>query len=72
MTKRVAELLGTSDAGRILDLSSAMVRLLADKGTLRVAATTPKGGRLFRREDVEALERDRAKAREQARLELNA
>lgn len=58
----VAELLTPADAGRILDLSPAGVRLAADDGRLPVAAMTPTGGRLFNRGDVERFRRERAKA----------
>lgn len=63
MDTAVAEYLTPADAGRILGLTPAGVRLAADTGRLRVAATTPNGGRLFLREDVEQLKRDRRAAR---------
>lgn len=53
------ELLTPSDAARILKLAPATVRDLARRGVLRVAVLTERGNRLFRREDVEALERTR-------------
>lgn len=59
----VMELLTPSDVANILGLSAAGVRDAADDGRLRVAASTPKGMRLFSREDVERFRRDRAKAR---------
>jgi len=46
-------LLEPSDVGRILVLSAARVRDLAGEGRLTVAARTPRGLRLFRREDVD-------------------
>lgn len=60
---QIPEYLMPSDAGQILGLSSAGVRLAAESGRLRVAATTPSKIRLFAREDVERLKRDRAKAK---------
>jgi hypothetical protein len=62
-TAAVAEFLTPADAGRILGLTPAGVRLAADSGRLRVAASTPNGGRLFLREDVEQLKRARSAAR---------
>lgn len=47
-------------AGRVLTLSPAMVRQLAIRGRLRVAATTETGTRLYDRADVEALRVKRA------------
>ena len=58
------ELLEPSEVGRILTLSSARVSQLARDGRLTVAARTPRGRRLFRREDVETylrrVQRERA------------
>jgi PAS domain S-box-containing protein len=52
------ELLTVGDAGNILRLSVAMVRVLHAKGLLE-AIRTPRGYRLFRRSDVERLARER-------------
>jgi DNA-binding transcriptional MerR regulator len=57
------ELLTPSDVANILGLSAAGVRDAADDGRLRVAASTPKGMRLFTRDDVERFKRDRARAK---------
>lgn len=59
----VAEYLTPGDAAQILGLSPAGVRLAADEGRLKVAATTAGGIRLFLRDDVERFKRERAKAR---------
>ena len=59
----VAEFLTPADAGHILGLSSAGVILAANTGRLRVAARTPRGVRLFLREDVEELKRARRAVR---------
>ena len=40
-----------------------MVRIYAEQGKLPIAAITPRGIRLFRREDVEALRRELAEER---------
>ena len=53
-------LLLASDAARLLSVTPATVRLLARRGTLRVAATTESGVRLFRALDVERLAQRRA------------
>jgi DNA-binding transcriptional MerR regulator len=55
------ELLETAEAGRILSVTPAMVRLLARQGRLRPAVLTRRGQRLYRREDVEVLARARRK-----------
>lgn len=55
--------LTAGDAAARLKISPAGVRLAADTGRLRIAATTPGGIRLFLPEDVDRLKRDRAKAR---------
>ena len=57
MRKRL--LLEVADAARTLGRTPACVRALARAGRLRIAATTPRGTRLFRVEDVEAVKRDR-------------
>jgi hypothetical protein len=59
----VAELLTPADAGRILGLTPAGVRLAADDGRLRVKARTPDGGRLFERSEVERFKRERSSRR---------
>jgi hypothetical protein len=58
------QLLEAADVGRVLRLTPAAVRLLARVGRLRVAATTPRGLRLFAPEDVEAMRRGRETADE--------
>ena len=57
------ELFEVADAARVLGLSSAMVRVLSERGRLPVAATTPRGVRLFDPDAVEALRRERERAR---------
>lgn len=52
-------LLTAADAARILNVVPATVRVMALSGRLPVAATTEGGIRLFRREDVERLARER-------------
>lgn len=64
---RPDDLMTSSDAARILALSSDMVRLLARKGALPIAARTIRGVRLFRRADVERLARERAETSRGAR-----
>jgi DNA-binding transcriptional MerR regulator len=53
------ELLMSADAGRVLNLTPAAVRQLARRGTLPVARMTPRGVRLFTREAIEQLARQR-------------
>jgi len=53
------ELLETAEAGRVLSLTPAAVRLLAKQGKLRAAVLTGRGQRLYRRADVESLARAR-------------
>lgn len=53
--------LTTAEAGRILGLTAASVRRLERLGTLPAMATTEGGIRLFRRADVTALARERAR-----------
>jgi DNA-binding transcriptional MerR regulator len=53
------ELLESADASRILGLTPAAVRQLARRGTLPFAHVTPRGVRLFAREAIERLARDR-------------
>jgi DNA-binding transcriptional MerR regulator len=52
-------LLEAADAARALNVVPATVRALARAGSLRIAATTPRGTRLFRARDVERLRRAR-------------
>jgi excisionase family DNA binding protein len=58
--------LTTAEAGRLLGLTAASVRRLEREGTLPVAATTEGGIRLFRRPEVTALARHRARQRKGA------
>ena len=51
--------LTATDAANILEMSSAGVRDASNSQRLRVAATTPKGVRLYLRADVEAFKRER-------------
>jgi excisionase family DNA binding protein len=51
----VERLLTVADAARILGVVPARVRQLANEGQLPPAATTVRGTRLFRLEDVEQL-----------------
>src|SRR5262245_47971168 len=53
------ELLESADAGRVLGLTPAAVRQLARRGTLPVARVLPRGVRLFTREAIEELARER-------------
>lgn len=63
MMAATAEYLTVNDVAQIIGLSGDGIRQASDAGRLRIAATTPKGQRLFLREDVEKFRRDRAKAR---------
>jgi DNA-binding transcriptional MerR regulator len=56
-----------ADAGRLLGLTAASVRRLERVGALPAAATTEGGIRLFRRIEVAALARQRARQRKGAR-----
>ena len=58
--------LSTADAAHMLNLTPATVRLLAQRGTLRVAAMTEGGMRLFMRDDVKRLVTERAVLRRTA------
>ena len=55
-------LLAPAEVARLLGVSSQTVRVLADRGALRIAAKTSRGIRLFKSDDVERLRvaRDRA------------
>jgi hypothetical protein len=55
----MTDFLSTSQTARLLDCSEAHVRALANRGDL--ACDDSPLGRLFRREDVEALKTERAK-----------
>ena len=59
-------LLTVADAARILGVVPARVCQLANEGQLPPAATTVKGTRLFRLEDVEHLAEVRKAKRNQA------
>ena len=59
-------LLTVADAARILGVVPARVRQLANEGQLPPAATTVRGTRLFRQEDVEQLARVREAKRNRA------
>lgn len=50
------------DAAKVLGVTPAAVRLMAQRGDLEVAAETEGGIRLFRRLDVERLKRKRDEA----------
>ncbi len=52
--------LTAADAGRILNVAAATVRLMIRRGTLRVAARTEGGIQLLTRRHVESLARARA------------
>jgi DNA-binding transcriptional MerR regulator len=58
------QLLSTSDAGRILGVAAATVRLMQRRGDLPLAARTEGGIYLFRRADVEQLAARREHQRE--------
>jgi excisionase family DNA binding protein len=62
----VERLLTVADAARILGVVPARVRQLANEGQLPPAATTLRGTRLFRQEDVEQLARVREAKRNRA------
>ena len=57
----VTRYLSSSDASRVLGVTPAAVRLMVGRGDLRAAAMTEGGMHLFRRVDVDALARRRAK-----------
>lgn len=58
------EFLEISDVARLLGIEARSVTRRVQAGLLPIAATTPRGTRLFRRADVEAL---RARAGERRR-----
>ena len=62
------QLLTAADAARILGVVPATVRVMALSGRLPVAAMTEGGIRLFRREDVERLARERGPRRAPDRI----
>jgi excisionase family DNA binding protein len=51
------QLLEVADVARTLNVTSATIRSLAKAGRLPIAAMTPRGVRLFRSEDVLALQK---------------
>ncbi len=67
--KHAESYLTTAEAARLLDLTPASVRAVANAGRLAVAIRTPSGFRLFRRDAVEQfrLAREARKHAEQAR-----
>lgn len=56
-------LLESGDAAHMLRKSPATIRNYANDGKLPVAATTLKGARLFRLEDIEAFRRQQEERR---------
>ena len=56
--------LEAGDVARELGLVPQSIRHLAKAGVLRVAATTPRGVKLFRPADVEVLKQARQAAKE--------
>lgn len=58
--------LEAADVARQLGLTPQSIRNIARAGTLRVAATTPRGVKLFRPVDVEALKQARRVKKEMA------
>lgn len=60
----IQRFLSAADAARVLDLTPAAIRAMARRGALPVSAMTEGGMHLFRRGDVEALARRRAKHRQ--------
>ncbi len=63
---KTTRFLSAADAARVLGVTPAAIRAMARRGALPVSAMTEGGIHLFRRADVEALARRRAK-RQQAR-----
>jgi hypothetical protein len=59
-------LLEPHDAGKRLRLGAGRIKQLANEGKLIPVARTPRGTKLFRVEDVEALRRVRERVRERA------
>lgn len=57
----VTTLLEPADCGRALNVTSAQIHRLTDRGVLTPVARTVRGTRLYRREDVEAVRKARAK-----------
>jgi hypothetical protein len=53
------DLLETADVARLLERTPAAIRVMVRLGKIPVAFTTPRGGRLFRRVDIEMLIRNR-------------
>lgn len=55
--------LSAADAARVLNVTTATIRLMCRRGELPVAATTEGGIRLFGRDAVEALATKRLQRR---------
>jgi excisionase family DNA binding protein len=53
-----------ADAARLLGVTPATVREMERRGVLKTAARTKGGARLFRREDVQRLVRERQRGRQ--------
>lgn len=51
------DLIEMADVARILGRTPAAIRARVLRGQIPVAATTPRGGRLFRRSDIDAIKR---------------
>lgn len=51
------DLLETADVARILEKTPAAVRARVRRGLIPVAVVTPRGARLFRRSDIDAIKR---------------
>jgi len=65
------QLFESSDVARELDITPSMVRVYAAAGRLRAAVVTPRGARLFRRQDVLDFKRKHRRRRENPRQQLN-
>lgn len=51
------DLIEMADVARILGRTPAAIRARVLRGEIPVAATTPRGGRLFRKSDIDAIVR---------------
>jgi hypothetical protein len=49
------ELIETADVARLLQRTPAAIRAMVNRGKIPVAVTTPRGARLFRRSDIDAI-----------------
>jgi hypothetical protein len=49
------ELLETADVARLLQRTPAAIRAMVNRGRIPIAVTTPRGARLFRRADIDAI-----------------